>query len=136
VILLDTHVIVWFMQADPRLGGKARSAIETARRGEGIGISAITPWEIAMLAGKGRLSLGRPVSEWVRQTLEMDGISLAPLDPVIAVEAGELAGLHGDPADRIIIATARYHDAALVTADRIILDHAAAGHVQAIDAGR
>ena len=136
MILLDTHVIVWFMQADPCLGAKAKNRIETARRGEGVGISAITPWEIAMLAGKNRLSLGRSVGEWVRLTLETDGILLAPLDPVIAVEAGELAGLHGDPADRIIIATARHHDAALMTADRLILDHAAAGHVQAIDASR
>lgn len=136
MILLDTHVIVWFMQGDPRLGEKARNRIEMARRSEGVGISAITPWEIAMLAGKGRLSLGRPASEWVRQTLETDGVRLAPLDPVIAVEAGELAGLHGDPADRIIIATARHHDAALVTAHRTILDQAAAGHVRAIDARR
>lgn len=134
MILLDTHVIVWFMQADSCLGTKAANRIETARRDEGVVISAITPWEIAMLAGKGRLSLGRPTSEWIRQTLETEGISLALLDPVIAVEAGELAGLHGDPADRIIIATARHHDAALVTADRLILDHAAAGHLQAIDA--
>ena len=136
MILLDTHVLVWFMQGDPILGGKAKNRIEAARHSEGVGISAITPWEVAMLTGKGRLSLGRPVGEWVRLALETDGVSLAPLDPVIAIEAGELAGLHGDPADRIIIATARHHDAALMTADRTILEQAAAGHVKAIDARR
>ncbi len=101
---------------------------------EGVGISAITPWEIAMLISKKRLSLGKPTEHWVKAALSRDGISLMPLEPAIAVAAGELGGLHGDPADRIIIATARYNDAPLLTADRTILEYATTGQVQTIDA--
>ena len=136
MILLDTHVLVWFMQGDERLGAKAKNRIEKARHDEGVVVSAITLWEISMLAARGRLTLGRPTGEWVRSALATDGIDLAPLDPTIAVEAGELAELHGDPADRIIAATARHHDAVLMTADRPVLAYAAKGYVQAIDASR
>lgn len=134
MILLDTHVIVWFLQADPRLGQTTKKRIEAAMQTEGVGISAITPWEIAMLISKKRLSLGRAAGDWVKAALSRDGISLMPLEPAIAVEAGELDGLHGDPADRIIIATARYHDARLLTADGTILEYAETGRVQTIDA--
>jgi PIN domain nuclease of toxin-antitoxin system len=134
VILLDTHVLIWFVQADLLLGRQARERIETCK--EGIGVSAITPWEVAMLVGKKRVSLGRPVGDWIQRTLAQDNVRLIPLEPAIAVEAGELEGLHGDPADRIIIATARHHGAPLLTADRAILGYGAAGHVEAIDAGR
>ena len=133
MILLDTHVLIWFVQADPLLGRHARERIE--RGEEEIGVSAITPWEVAMLVGKKRVSLGRPVGDWIGRTLALDTISLIPLEPGIAVEAGEL-GLHGDPADRIIIATARHHKAPLLTADRAILGYGAAGHVETIDAAR
>jgi PIN domain nuclease of toxin-antitoxin system len=136
VILLDTHVLIWFVQADQALGARARERIEAARRAEGLGVSAITPWEVAMLVGKKRVSLGRPPGNWVSRVLGLSGIRLMPLDPAIAVAAGELADLHGDPADRIIIATARHHEAPLLTADRAILGYGAAGHVEAIDAGR
>jgi PIN domain nuclease of toxin-antitoxin system len=68
--------------------------------------------------------------------LGLDTIRLIPLEPAIAVEAGELEELHGDPADRIIIATARHFSAPLLTADRAILAYGAAGHVEAIDATR
>ena len=134
MILLDTHVIVWFLQADPRLGRTTQKCIEAAMETEGVGISAITPWEIAMLISKKRLSLGRAAGDWVKAALSTDGISLMPLEPAIAVEAGELGGLHGDPADRIIIATARYHDSPLLTADGTILEYAATGQVRTIDA--
>jgi PIN domain nuclease of toxin-antitoxin system len=134
VILLDTHVLIWFVQADPVLGTQAREQIETCE-GE-LGVSAITPWEVAMLVGKKRVSLGRSAGDWVNRTLALDNIRLIPLEPAIAVEAGELEGLHGDPADRIIIATARRFSAPLLTADRAILAYGAAGHVETIDATR
>jgi PIN domain nuclease of toxin-antitoxin system len=104
------------------------------RIAEGIGVSTISLWEVAMLVEKKRMSLGRPTGDWVDKALANDGIKLMPLEPAIAVEAGELAGLHGDPADRIIIATARHHDSPLLTVDRAILAYAAQGHLKAIDA--
>jgi PIN domain nuclease of toxin-antitoxin system len=134
VILLDTHVLIWFVQADPALGVQAREMIETCE--EALGVSAITPWEVAMLVGKKRVSLGRSAGDWVKRALALDSIRLIPLEPAIAVTAGELEGMHGDPADRIIIATAGHYDAPLLTADRAILAYGAAGHVETIDATR
>jgi PIN domain nuclease of toxin-antitoxin system len=133
VILLDTHVLVWFLQADPSLGVNAKERMEAAQAAEGFGVSVISFWEIAMLVEKKRMSLGRQTGDWVNKALATNGINLVPLEPAIAVEAGELAGLHGDPADRIIIATARRHDCPLLTADRAILAYGAAGHLQTID---
>ena len=135
MILLDTHVLVWFVQADPRIGVKAKEQAEAMRVAEGIGVSAISLWEIAMLVEKKRMSLGRPTGDWVNGVLAKNGVNLMPLEPAIAVEAGGLTGLHGDPADRIIVATARYHDAPLLTVDRAILAYAAQGYLKAIDAG-
>ena len=136
MILLDTHVLVWFLQGDPQLGPKAREQIETALQDEGIGASAISFWEIAMLVGKKRIRLGRSTSEWVRRALAIEGVDLLPLEPAVAVAAGELPGLHGDPADRILIATARFRKCPLMTSDRRILVYAKAGRLRAIDAAR
>jgi PIN domain nuclease of toxin-antitoxin system len=137
VILADTQAIIWLLQNDPKLGSRAQEAMFEAAGTDGIAISAITPWEISMAAAKGRLTLGRPTQEWVEAMLFMPGIHLAPVEPQIGVDAGELPGeIHGDPADRLIIATARWLDCPLMTADGKILDYAEAGHVQAIDARR
>lgn len=100
-------------------------------------MSAITPWEIALLAGKGRLALGRDTGAWIEEALALPGIALAPITPAIAVDSVGLPGdFHADPADRLIIATARHADATLFTVDHAILDYAATGHVKAADAGR
>jgi PIN domain nuclease of toxin-antitoxin system len=96
-------------------------------------VSAITPWEISILVAKGRLVLARDVQDWVDAVLALPGVRLAPLTPVIAVASTRLQGeLRGDPADRLIVATARHLGAALVTADQALLRYAEAGHVQAV----
>lgn len=136
MIVLDTHVLIWALHDDTRLGARAREIVDREARLGGVLVSAITPWEIAMLAEKGRLALGRDVTSWIEVALALPGLVLAPLLPAIAVDSVRLPGdLHADPADRLIIATARHAGAALLTADRAILDYAAAGHVMAIDAG-
>lgn len=90
-----------------------------------------------MLVQKGRLALGRDAGAWIDSALAMPGITLAPIIPAIAVESVRLPGeFHADPADRLIIATARQTGATLLTADRAILDYAASGHVIAADAAR
>lgn len=100
-----------------------------------LAISAITPWEIALLAQKGRLPLGRAIGEWLE--LAIEGMLLAPLTPPIAVDANTLPGeLHWDPADRIIVATARALKASLLTADSALLAYGRQGHVSVIDASR
>lgn len=137
MIVVDTHVLVWALADDARLGRAARAAIEEEAQRAGVLVSAITPWEIAMLAHKGRLALGRETGAWIEAAMAVPGVRLAPLEPAIAVDSVRLPGaIHADPADRIIIATARSFGAPLLTADRAILDYGAAGHVNVLDAGQ
>lgn len=134
-VLLDTHALVWLLAGNPRLGGKARKAIQQAASADELYVSAITPWEIAVLVSKGRLVLEQDVGDWVRTALAQPGIRLEPLSPEVAVASTRLPGLmHPDPADRIIAATARHLGAALVTADGLLLAYGAAGHVKTLKA--
>lgn len=135
-VLLDTHALVWLVAGDARLSAEARESIEAAAAQRSVHVSAITPWEIAMLVAKGRLVLDRDVMEWVQATLALPGLRMAPLEPAVAVASTRLPGeLHGDPADRLIVATARHLGATLVTADAALLAYARLGHVQALPAG-
>ncbi len=135
MILLDTHTLIWSVSEDPRLGERAQAEIENAARTSGVLASAITPWEIALLSEKGRLNLGQEVSSWLSAVLALPGMRLAPIEPAIAVDSVRLPGaFHADLADRLIIATARYFDVPLVTADSAILAYAAAGYLKTIDA--
>jgi len=137
VILLDTHVLIWAVEDDRRLGEAASATIEETRSTGRIGVSAITPWEIALLVEKGRLRLALEVEAWIRTVLEAPGLALMPIEPAIAVDSVRLPGdFHADPADRLIIATARHRRATLLTADRAILACATGGHVRAVDAAR
>ena len=98
-------------------------------------ISAMSVWELSMLATEGRVTLRMPLLEWVREALKTPGLSLVPLSPEIAVESTQLPGrFHGDPADRIIVASARYTGATLLTRDRGILSYSKQSHVRAIAA--
>jgi PIN domain nuclease of toxin-antitoxin system len=119
VIVLDTHVWLWWLAAPERLSRAARDAIEQTPR---IGVSTLSAWEVAMLAVRGRISLDRDVSLWVRQALADERIeSLAP-DADVAVAAGllDVRSFPGDPVDRLIYATARSTGATLVTRDTAI----------------
>jgi len=130
VIVIDTHVLIWAVQDDPRLGVQSRKIIDDMTRQSRILISAITPWEIAMLAKKGRIALGDDVGRWISRALALPGIALAPLEVPIAVGSVRLPGdFHADPADRMIVATARFHQVPLMTADQAILDYGSKGHV-------
>ena len=137
MILLDTHVLIWAFEGDRRLTGPTRQTIDTAMMDGGIAISAISVWEIAMLTERGRLALSRDVVEWIDVVLIEPAIHLLPLEPAIAIGCNRLPGaFHADPADRIIVATARHLGLPLLTADRKIIGYADAGHVKVIDAGR
>lgn len=134
-VLLDTHVLIWLLTGDRTLSPAAVTVIEQAAREGTVFVSAITPWEIAMLVAKGRLTLARDVQEWVEEALHQPGVALAPLDPAIAVASTRLPGtIHGDPADRLIVATARHLDAPLITSDERLLAYGAAGHVTVLNA--
>lgn len=135
-LLLDTHVWVWAAEADDtRLSSHTLDRIETASTNGTVLISAISVWEVALLVAKARLSLTRPVDEWVAAGLRHPGVRLQPLSPEIAIESTRLPGEpHGDPADRTLIAGARAAGAALVTCDRAILEYARSGAVAVVDA--
>lgn len=115
MIVLDTHAWIWWAAAPAKLSARARAAAESA---DEIGVSAISPWEVATLIAKKRLELDRDVLVWVRQALALPRVGLLPLTPEIAVASTRLpSDFPGDPADRILVATARAHGAALVSKD-------------------
>ena len=137
MIVLDTHVLVWSVEGHPRLGAAATARIEETRRTDRVGVSAMTPWEIALLVEKGRLRLAMEAAAWMETVLGAQGIDLLPIEPAIALDSVRLpGGFHAGPADRLIVATARHWGVPLLTADQTILAYAADGHVQAIDASR
>jgi PIN domain nuclease of toxin-antitoxin system len=117
VIVLDTHALLFWRVAPQKLGRAARRACEKA---ETLGVSAISFWEVGALVNKGRLKIRIPIAEWMRETLQgprMDGL---PVTPEIAVLATSLS-MQGDPADRIIVATALHERCKLVTRDEGIV---------------
>lgn len=131
-VLLDTHVLVWLVGGDTQLSARARRHIAAATT---VWVSAITPWEIGMLVAKGRLTLAKDLLEWLDEVLALPGIRLAGLEPAIAAASSRLPGeLHGDPADRIIAATARHVGARLVTANEKLLAYGAAGFLSVVSA--
>jgi PIN domain nuclease of toxin-antitoxin system len=133
-LLLDTHVWVWLMNGDDRyLGPDVVAAIEQAAPVGGVHISAISVWEVAMLESKGRIRIFKDCLEWVRQALDAPGVRLLPLSPEIAVASCRLPGdFHGDPADRILVASARLNDFQLVTYDPRIVAYGADRYVSVL----
>ena len=118
--LLDTHVLVWLMEGQKDLGKNARSAADQALAQNDLFVSAITFWEITMLAFKGRLRLNQPPEAWRRDILKL-GLAEIPVCGEIGIAAATLPDFHADPADRIIAATASLKNAVLITADARIL---------------
>ena len=135
-VLLDTHIWIWLMNGDGhRLRPRALAAIEGAAEHGAVHVAAISTWEVAMLEGRGRLRLSGDSLAWVRSALSAPGITQVPLSPEIAVASTRLPGnLHGDPADRILVATARMLDVTLVTQDELIQQYGAAGYVSVMRA--
>ena len=120
MILLDTHVLVWLLSDDRRIGKQAREAIDSSwARGEAA-VSAITFWEVAMLQSKGRLSLLADIGAW-RASLFEEGLIEIAVDGEVGIRAGLLQDLRDDPADRLIVATA-LEGHQLVTADQQLLE--------------
>ena len=120
MIVLDTHVLIWHEHGDRRLGPRARQAFESALKTGGAAVSAISFWEVGMQIRKGRLRFRIDPDAW-RRDLRSQGLVEIAVDGGIASRAGLIADMHGDPVDRIIVATA-LEGHQLVTADRQILD--------------
>ena len=114
MIVLDTHAWIWWASDPGFLSKRARDALESASQ---LGVSAISAWEAVMLHRRNRLELHRPPAVWVRQAMSLPKVVALPITPDISVVAAELTDAPADPADRLIIATAAIHGAALVTRD-------------------
>ena len=120
MIVLDTHAWVWWQTKPEKLGRAATRAITKAER---IGVPAICAWEVAMKAELGKLRFDRPYDVWIDAALADDSrVELLHLSPRISVAATRLSWAHRDPADRFVVATARVHEASLITADETIHD--------------
>ncbi|MDZ4722070.1 MAG: type II toxin-antitoxin system VapC family toxin [Roseiflexaceae bacterium] len=129
MIVLDTHIWIWWVHGDTSLPEDYRAYIES-HESSGLGISAISCWEVAKLVELGRLQLPIPVSDWIDQALAYPGMQLIELTPQIAVESTRLpAPFHRDPADQIIVATARVFACPLITLDRKILSYLHVQHI-------
>jgi PIN domain nuclease of toxin-antitoxin system len=132
VIVLDTHVWVWWVQGDVRLAPGILQALQDEEP-RGLGVSVFSCWEVAKLVQLARLALPCPVLEWFEQALAYPGVQLLELTPRIAFESTRLPGeFHRDPADQILVATARVLDCPLATADERILRYR---HVRTIASG-
>ena len=123
MILLDTHVWIWWVHGDSSLPANIRDRIDTYE-GAGIGVSAISCWEVAKLVEYRRLKLPCSTHDWIYKALSYPGVRLLDLSPRISVESNMLPGsFHRDPADQIIVATARIFNIPLITMDNKILGY-------------
>lgn len=127
MIVLDTAAWIWLASDPARLSARARRAIDGV---EVALVSAISVWEVAMLVAKRRIQLDRSVEQWIDLALTLPGVEFASLDPAIAIRSTRLPGdLPGDPADRIIVATALEAGSPVVTPDERIRAYP---HVQSV----
>ena len=119
MILLDTHAVIWF-STDSGLGKRSQAISDDALADDRLAVSAVSFWEIATLVTKGRLRSIDSATDLRKLVLD-SGLNEVPVTGDIAILAGNLEGLHGDPADRFIVATAIAYDATLITADERLL---------------
>lgn len=122
--LIDTHIWIWFVSGNTEIKKNIQKTITRALHDNNVYLAAISLWEICMLEKRQRIRLEMPCLEWINRFLELTHIIILPLTPKIAHESGYLPGnFHGDPADRLIAATARIHDLTIVTRDKSILTY-------------
>lgn len=120
-VLLDTHVWVWWLLPKSPLPDRERKALDRVATDKGICLAAICQWESQMLHSKGRIELPLPFSSWLRRATAPDILTVLPLDAEAVIAVNDLPDtFHGDPADRMIVATARAYDLLLATHDEAI----------------
>lgn len=129
MIVLDTHIWVWWVHNPGQLS-KSQQELISENEADLIGVSAISCWEVAKLVELNRLTLPLEIGEWFEQALNYPGIQLLALSPEIAIESTRLPEkFHRDPADQMIVATARVYQCPLITSDEKILNY---GHVETV----
>lgn len=132
-LLLDTCACIWISEGAPLADPAVEALNQSWQSGKNVGISPFTAWEIGMLMSRGRLKSRLSPRAWFHRLIGIDGVALAELSPDILMESNALPGNPPrDPADRIIIATARETGLTIVTRDQLILGYANEGHVLAL----
>jgi len=127
MILLDTHIWIWWVSQQPQLTTQLEQIIQHHQE-TGLGVSMISCWEVAKLVENGKLQLAITVADWLNQALAYPGVQLLELTLPIVIDSTQLPGtFHRDPADQIIVATARFYNMALLTVDTKIISYP---HVQ------
>ena len=130
MILLDTHVWLWLLHNPSQLSEKAQAVISIEEDHDGLLVSAISVWEVAVKASLGKLDIPLPIDEWYQLAKSHSGIVVEPLDPIDTIASSLLPEpFHKDPADRILVAIARRYQILLVTCDAKILNYS---HVETI----
>ena len=119
VIVLDTHTLIWLDAGLEKLGTQARELLDAALQNDSLAVSAISFWEVGMLDHKGRIQMNVDLFQW-RSDLLAGGLRECPVTGNIGIQAANLKDFHGDPADRLIVATAIHENAILATADEAI----------------
>jgi PIN domain nuclease of toxin-antitoxin system len=132
MVILDTHIWIWLINGDSKIEKPSiLNLINDSVKNNDIFIPAICLWEVAMSASKKRISLSEDTLSWIKKASAAPGISVYPLTAEIAYESTQLPGdFHGDPADRLITATARITDGTLITFDKQILKYSKEGFVK------
>lgn len=121
MILLDTHIWYWWVDQPSKLSATQTNRLRV-NEPLGLGVSVFSCWEMALLIARGRVRVTSTLNVWMRRALAYPGICLLPLTPEIALEANQLPGIfHRDPADQILVATARILGISMLTADAKIL---------------
>jgi PIN domain nuclease of toxin-antitoxin system len=113
-VILDTCALLWLASGNSKL---SRSALKEINESPQVYVSAISGFEIAIKAAKGKLKLPSPAREWFQKVVEHHGLAVLPLEWDVCIAAAQLPPIHDDPCDRFIIATAKINDLAVVTAD-------------------
>ncbi|HEY9798893.1 MAG TPA: type II toxin-antitoxin system VapC family toxin [Leptolyngbyaceae cyanobacterium] len=122
MILLDTHIWVWWVQNDSRLTKQQRQWLQDYES-DGLGVSILSCWEVAKLVEKKRLLLPLTIDKWLEVALAYPGVQLLNLSLSIVIDSTQLSGFHSDPFDQLIVATARFYNCPLLTADAKILNY-------------
>lgn len=124
MILLDTHVWLWLLHDPNQLSESAQAVIESEEPHNGLLVSAISVWEVAVKSSLGKLTLPLPIDQWYQLAQTHSGIVIEPLLPIDAIASTQIPDVfHKDPADRILVAIARRYQISIVTCDTKILSY-------------
>lgn len=132
-IVLDTHILVWLVADETQISQKIKEIINAGAEDDNLIISSMSLWEVAMLLSKKKLNIYYPMRNFFDEISKIDGLIIKDINSEIAIESVSLDGdFHGDPSDRIIVATTRVLGATLLTRDEKILKWAKSGNIKTI----